>query len=95
MREKNLYAELRELRQLIESLSRQFYESLTTAPLHHEWYTLDEACEIKGTSAKTAKNQPWLQPKGGEPDAVVGKKKRWHRETIRQWLDQTDEELSP
>jgi len=64
-------------------------------PLTQQWYTLDEACAVKGISSKTARNQSWLQPNGGVSDAIVGKKRRWHRDTILFWIDQTDEELSP
>lgn len=61
--------------------------------LFAEWYDLAAACRLKGISKKTAQNQPWLQPNGGVFDAVVGRRKRWHRETIQQWLLQCDEDL--
>lgn len=62
--------------------------------LRQEWYDLETACQLKGICAKTARNQPWLQPNGGVPDGIVGKRKRWRRETIREWLPLTDEELA-
>lgn len=88
-----LVSELTALRELVQSLNIRLAESPESVLLNQQWYTLDEACALKGIIAKTARNQPSLQPNGGEPDAVVGRKRRWRRDTIRRWLDETDEDL--
>ena len=88
-----IQSELTALRELVQSLNARLAESPESILLNQQWYTLDEACTLKGTGAKTARNQPKLQPNGGEPDAVVGRKRRWHRDSIRRWLDQTDQDL--
>lgn len=61
--------------------------------LYAEWYDLETACQLKGISKKTAQNQRCLQPRGGEQYRMVGRRKRWHREIIAEWLIQTDEDL--
>jgi hypothetical protein len=93
MSNEQIVAEVNELRQLVESLGRLVLQMVTATHLAQQWYTLEEACDLKGISSKTARNQPWLQPRSGVPDATVGRKKRWHRDTIRTWLEQTDDEL--
>jgi len=57
------------------------------------WFDLAAACELKGINKKTAQNLKWLQPRGGEPDAWIGRKKRWSEKTIAEWIMKTDEEL--
>lgn len=83
----------REYGTVIEELVHEIKALQSEARLSQQWYTLEEACCLKGISKKTAQNQTWLQPRGGVEDAVVGRKKRWHRSTIIEWLDQTDQEL--
>lgn len=78
------------LRELI-ALARERAEE---ERLPQEWYDLETACQLKGICTKTAQNQMWLQPNGGVADGVVGKRKRWRRETIQKWLLLTDEELA-
>ena len=62
--------------------------------LKKEWYSLKECCELKGIHIKTARNNPWLQPNNGKYDATVGKRKRWHRYTVQDWLEKKDWELA-
>jgi hypothetical protein len=95
MKDRSYQDRIEQLETLVESLSAQLSEYLQSPSLTQEWYTLEEACALKGTSSKTARNQPWLQPNGGTADAIVGRKRRWHRNTIREWLGKTDAELSP
>ena len=91
--EQSTSAKLVELLQRVEALLNRISAERDDVPLNQKWYSLDEACALKGTCPKTARNQPWLQPNGGQPDGVVGRKRRWRRETVREWLEQTDEEL--
>lgn len=57
------------------------------------WFTIKEACNLKGIAYKTTMNRPALQPLNGNPESVIGGRKRWRYETIRHWLELSDEEL--
>lgn len=76
-----------------ENVTTPAANTINETDLYPVWFDLTEACRRKGVNKKTTQNLPWLQPNGGQPDAVVGRKKRWHRSTIARWLLQTDEEL--
>jgi len=78
-----LKEEIRELRGLLTDGVR----------LDQEWYDLESACRLKGVNKNTLYAKPKYQPRYGKADALVCGKKRWHRETIRQWLGQTDEDI--
>lgn len=84
-----------EIGNVIEELIDEIKSLRAETGLAQQWYALDEACHLKGICTKTAQNQTWLQPNGGVEDAIVGRKKRWHRNTIARWLEETDEELLP
>ena len=58
-----------------------------------EWYTLRAACDRKGINYNTARVLRHLQPGGGVPDALLVGRRVWHRVTVEQWLQQTDEEV--
>lgn len=60
---------------------------------HQCWFTLKEACELKNVSYKTVCNKTYLQPNRGTPDAYIGTRKQFRRETILEWLDMTDDEI--
>lgn len=60
-----------------------------------QWFSLDEACFLKGLNYKTACNRIYLQPNGGKPDAKVGGRKKFSRSTVLQWLVLSDDELKP
>jgi len=57
------------------------------------WFTLSEAANLKGLNRKTAYNRRWLQPNGGVPDAMIGGRHMWSRDTVLQWVPKTDAEL--
>ena len=61
--------------------------------LEKTWYSLKEACEIKGISYRTALNRKILCPNGNVPDGIVTGRKMFRRETIEKWINKTDEEL--
>lgn len=78
----------------VNMANRAWHHSEEVVPrIEQEWYDLATACRIKGVNLKTAQNQRWLQPRNGEPDAVVGRRNRWHRSTILSWLVKTDEDM--
>ena len=58
-----------------------------------QWFTLKEACELKGINFKSACNKSYLKPNCGEPDGIIAGRKSWKLETILTWLNQTDDEL--
>jgi len=58
-----------------------------------QWFTLKEACELKGINFKTACNKSYLKPNCGKPDGIIAGRKSWKLETILKWIDQTDDEL--
>lgn len=62
--------------------------------LEKVWYTLKEACFYKGLNTKTAYNKPYLQPNYGIEDARIGGRKKWKRDTIKDWLFLTDEDIA-
>ena len=57
------------------------------------WFTLKEACSLKGLNYKTACNRTILQPNKGVPDGRVGGRKVFKRETILHWINLTDAEI--
>jgi hypothetical protein len=57
------------------------------------WFTLQEACEVKGLNYHTALNRKELRPNGGIPDGTIGGKKAWRRDTIRNWIKLSDAEM--
>jgi hypothetical protein len=58
-----------------------------------KWYDLATACELKGVNKNTLYAKPKYQPLYGKADAIICGKKRWHKETVREWLKQTDEDI--
>jgi len=58
-----------------------------------EWYNLKEACALKGINYHTVSNKSYLKPRNGEPDGIIGGRKAWRKETILEWVNQTDTEL--
>lgn len=58
------------------------------------WYN-DEECWKKkgGMSFSTYRSNRYLQCKGGIPDAKVGGRKVWSRESVMEWVKIPDSEL--
>lgn len=63
--------------------------------MQKRWYFLPECCSLKGIPYNSVSNKrnEWRQPRGGRPDGVLNNRKAWKRETIEEWLEQTDIEL--
>ena len=57
------------------------------------FFSLKEACSLKGLNYKTSANRPYLQPNRGRADGKIGGKKAFSRETILNWLPLTDEDI--
>jgi len=58
-----------------------------------QWFSLGEACLLKGLNYKTACNRTYLQPNGGKAEMKIGGRKKFSRSTILQWLLLPDDEL--
>jgi len=58
------------------------------------YFTLREACDLKGLNYKSSCNRTFLQPNGGTPDALVGGRKVFKYETIFSWIELGDDQLS-
>lgn len=56
------------------------------------WFTLREACVLKGVNYKTCLNKKWIQPNGGV-GAKVGGRKVFSHEQVLEWLNKTDDDL--
>ena len=57
------------------------------------WFTLMEACRLKGVKHNSVKSRPRLQPNHGKEDGIISGRKRWRRETIMNWIPLTDDNL--
>lgn len=63
--------------------------------LEKAWYTAEECWQLKGGCAlSTFKGNKKYQCKGGIPDAYVGGRKVWNRESVNEWLQVTDDQIS-
>jgi len=60
---------------------------------YREWYTLKEACELKGLNMKTAYNKRYLMPNKGIYEGEIGGRKCFKRETVLAWLMLTDSDI--
>ena len=63
--------------------------------LSAQWYDLEMCFKLRGGgSFETLKTKRWYQPKGAIPDAYIQGRKVWNRETVAEWLQQTDDTLA-
>lgn len=83
--------ELSEVLQHLEYLEKRMDQMAVKGDLSQTWYNVDECHALKGGfSLNTFKANYNLQPRGGIPDAKVGGRKVWHRDTVIEWLNVTD-----
>ncbi len=86
--------EIGEVLRNLEHIKNRIDQVSTKSDLTQTWYNINECHALKGgCSFNTLKSNYSLQPKGGVPDAKVGGRKVWHRDTVIEWLNVTDEEL--
>ena len=57
------------------------------------YFTLKEACELKGLNYKTSCNRTILQPNQGKYDLEIGGRKVFNRETIKKWVLLSDKDI--
>lgn len=64
------------------------------AKLTSQWYNDQKCWELKGgMSLSTYRSNRFFQCKGGIPDAKVGGRNVWSRDSVIEWLQLTDSEL--
>ena len=69
---------------------KQSFESRLTS----QWYNDQQCWELKGgMSLNTYRTNRFYQCKGGIPDAYVGGRKVWSRESVVEWLKLPDSDL--
>ena len=61
--------------------------------LNKAWYSLREACTLKGLNLKTAYNNRRLMPNGGNYDGTIGGRYCFKRKTVLTWLQKSDEDI--
>lgn len=57
------------------------------------WFSLKDCCAMKNLSYKTSCNRTELQPNQGAHDCRIGGNRVWHRETVKEWMLQSDEDI--
>jgi hypothetical protein len=82
--------QLSELKNLITANKSNNKEDLLAA----YWYNDQRCCELKGGMAlSTYRSNRYYQCKGGIPDAKVGGRKVWSKESVMEWIKLSDDEL--
>lgn len=85
------FPELRDVRQHLEFIEKRLDQMAVKGDLSQTWFNAEECHALKGGCAlNTFKSNYDLQPRGGVPDAKVGGRKVWHRDTVLEWLNVTD-----
>jgi hypothetical protein len=58
-----------------------------------EWFTLKEACGLKGINQKTVYNKRELMPNKGKYEGSIGGRYCFTRKTVLEWLTKSDEQI--
>lgn len=100
----NINVPLEDVCDRLERLEKRLAVREASAILNQEWYTLRQAARLKrGVEVRNGQTfesfyhtlcaKPWLRPGAGVPDARIGGAAVWHRDTVRLWLNLSDEEM--
>lgn len=83
--------EIKEIKSMVvDDKAQKDFESKLTS----QWYNDQKCWELKGgMSLSTYRSNRFFQCKGGIPDAKVGGRNVWSRDSVREWLKLTDAEL--
>lgn len=82
--------ELNEILHKLDSIEKLVIDNRMT----QEFYNDEQCWALKGGMAlSTYRSEPYYQVKGGKPDAKVGGRKVWHRDSVIEWLSLADEDL--
>lgn len=88
-----IFPEIKVLLKAIYSLKEEIAGKQDSA-LVSQWYNDEQCWQLKGGMAlNTYRNNRFFQCKGGIPDGYVGGRKVWSRDSVREWLNLTDDEL--
>ena len=93
MRDRSLDEEMKLVAEVEARIKTELAELRKRVQPERAWYSLAEAAALKGVSASTLRARVWLQPRGGREDGILNGRRCWRAETIREWLDQTDQDL--
>lgn len=87
--------ELPELTNILDQLAELKKMIATKNECQLPEFLNDEQCHALkgGMSLSTYRTNPYYQVKGGIPDAKVGGRKVWRRDTVLEWLPLTDKDL--
>lgn len=86
--------ELDEILDYLQYLKQRMDQYEIENSLTKTWYNVDDCHKLKGgCSLNTFKSNYQLQPKCGIPDGKVGGRKVWHRDTVAEWLNVTDDKI--
>jgi hypothetical protein len=77
----------------IEALRKEISELRQLVSPRQEWYDLREVAALKGVPYGTMTARPWIKPRGGKPDGIIGGRCKWRHDTVMRWLAETDEDL--
>lgn len=83
--------EISEIKTMFEAdkAQKDFDSKLTS-----QWYNDQKCWELKGgMSLSTYRSNRYFQCKGGIPDAKVGGRNVWSRDSVLEWLKLTDSDL--
>ena len=89
-----MHIELPEVQRLLDGVSRierVLADIGPTGRTEQEWWSLKEACRLKGVNYNTVASRTQWQPNGGRSDAVICGRKRWRRTTVERWLNEADD----
>jgi len=86
--------EINTLIHTVSQLERRIAEIEDKFNPNQEWFSLKEACSLKGLNYNTVSSRLRLQPNKGQEDAIIAGRRRWRRETILKWLNETDHDIS-
>jgi hypothetical protein len=89
----DLKSNLVEIAEEVNSIRRDLIKLKAINQPTQAWYNLKEACLMKGVKYNTAGSLRKFQPNGGIPDAIICGRKRWRKETILTWIEQSDDEI--
>lgn len=76
-----------------KEIQRQLASMASDVRLSQEWYTASDCARLKGISAAALSQNRWMRPQGGKGTKRIGRRERWHRSAVQEWLVQDDEQL--
>ena len=75
---------------IIAEIDNLLKKYLKNKSLPQEWYSLKEACLLKGVNYNTVSPNKIFQPLGGQGYELIHNRKYWHKTIIEEWLHVVD-----